>query len=458
MMKRAVWVVLVLLMACARAPLAHPDTAAGRIYLWQASHPERPGRAYLLGSIHLERQDRPGLDRAITDAYARSQRLGVELDLQGDAMRDFTPAMWKYGMYPEGQTLEDALGSERMARVRQAYVAKGWDLPPRARPWLVYYALLLGGSEREGLSVGMGVDLLFTRWARGQKPIVSLETVDEQLASMASLPEPAQIRMLDGALDDLDAQQKSLHELVDAYRGGDDESLLAQSRKGTRDDPELAAYTTRLLDDRNRRMAATLDRWLAEPGGVFVVVGVLHLLGEQSVITELTRLGYRVERVPATGELVTIELPSEEIDTRKVIGHAIDVPGLQALTATQHAGVRMREAHAVVDGVTYVLMVAPVDASALALSAPVFFDAAESGITQQAAGSVDRRDDAQLQGFPSRRLEVRAQKPPATLRILMVRAGGQFYTLMAVTKPDSPTEARARIDEALASFDLITEP
>src|SRR5262245_57271563 len=176
MTRLAVWILLSLLTACARAPVATPDVVAGKLYLWQVSHPERPGRAYLLGSVHLERDDRPGLDRAITEAYAQTQTLGVELDVEGDAGRELTPAMWKYGMYPEGRTLEDALGAERMARVRQASSERKFDLPPRARPWLAYYALVLSASEGEGLSAGMGIDLLFTRWARGHKPIVSLET------------------------------------------------------------------------------------------------------------------------------------------------------------------------------------------------------------------------------------------------------------------------------------------
>jgi uncharacterized protein YbaP (TraB family) len=56
------------------------------------------------------------------------------------------------------------------------------------------------------------------------------------------------------------------------------------------------AFSRRLLTERNVRMAARMQARLKE-GGAFVAVGALHLHGENGVLAELERRGWRVTRV-----------------------------------------------------------------------------------------------------------------------------------------------------------------
>jgi len=74
-----------------------------------------------------------------------------------------------------------------------------------------------------------------------------------------------------------------------------------------------------LLVDRNEKWAKTLVRHLEGSGTDLVVVGVAHLLGEESLIEDLEEAGYTVERYyDFMGENVisptelTIERPDRE--------------------------------------------------------------------------------------------------------------------------------------------------
>jgi len=50
------------------------------------------------------------------------------------------------------------------------------------------------------------------------------------------------------------------------------------------------------LRDRNRAWASTLTRFMEDSGTGFVAVGTAHLLGEQSLLSELRERGYSVQR------------------------------------------------------------------------------------------------------------------------------------------------------------------
>ena len=51
-----------------------------------------------------------------------------------------------------------------------------------------------------------------------------------------------------------------------------------------------------LLRDRNRAWANKIARFMEDSGTGFVAVGTAHLLGEQSLLSELREQGYAVQR------------------------------------------------------------------------------------------------------------------------------------------------------------------
>jgi uncharacterized protein YbaP (TraB family) len=82
--------------------------------------------------------------------------------------------------------------------------------------------------------------------------------------------------------------------LLDAWRDGNLDELAAEL---TADFDELPELQTALVSSRNRRWAAKLEALLEGSGRYLVVVGALHLVGEDSVIELLSARGFDVVRV-----------------------------------------------------------------------------------------------------------------------------------------------------------------
>ena len=106
---------------------AQTAPAPEKLFLWEATGAK--GKAYLLGSIHLAREELYPLDPAIENAFAESETLVVEVDIEKDqaAMQG---RMLAAGIYLNGQTLEQQLPAVTVATSRSSSKRAGF--PSRA--------------------------------------------------------------------------------------------------------------------------------------------------------------------------------------------------------------------------------------------------------------------------------------------------------------------------------------
>ncbi len=91
-------------------------------------------------------------------------------------------------------------------------------------------------------------------------------------------------------LKDVDSRVKGM---VKAWEGGDVEELEALLA-GMKEYPEL--YQS-LVVTRNQNWLPQIEQRLQKRGPVFVVVGALHLLGDEGILAGLAKKGYRVEQM-----------------------------------------------------------------------------------------------------------------------------------------------------------------
>jgi uncharacterized protein YbaP (TraB family) len=147
---------------------------------------------------------------------------------------------------------------------------------------------------------------LYTRATEQGKTTGGLETVDEQLAYFDALTEDEQVRMLRGALDELEAARAAggslTGPLVEAYLSGDTRALEREMTRNMEQDRELKTkFLATVLTGRNvilaDRIAATRA---ANPGKrCFFAVGALHLAGADGIPARLESKGLRTTRVTA---------------------------------------------------------------------------------------------------------------------------------------------------------------
>jgi uncharacterized protein len=256
-------------------PVVEP-TAPGPTFLWKASKGGRVGWVY--GTIHDAGLD--AVPRVAQEAFEKSERLITEL---GEEEPD-PDVFRKHARIERGKGIDQLLPADDWWELRDALLGKIKEADlRRAKPWYAMSLLTTYSAPKPGPS--MDVELTQRAGELG-KSVEQFESFADQLA------------MLDGAVGIADLQEAirarktmkcDLARLVSAYRAGDIvvmEALLVVPR--TKDT---------LLTVRNKKWFPQLDKQLAQ-GGVFVAVGLGHLLGDDGLVAMLLRAGYTVERVP----------------------------------------------------------------------------------------------------------------------------------------------------------------
>jgi len=290
---------LALLLAGLAAASAWSDDAGHPVTLWQVQG--ETNSVYLLGSIHLLREQDHPLPGAIDAAYADADVIVMELDMD-DLDPLYTQAAFnEAGVMQDGTTLRDLMGEKAYAKAEEA--AAVVDIPlemlAQSEPWLAAMTVELMMLYRHGFNPTLGVEITMTNRASADgKPIEGLETVDEQLAFLDGLPLEAQREMLVQTLVESATLGESIDELIDAWRYGDTATLEEGLLTSMQEQAELHDV---LIANRNRRWAETIATWLDDDRDYLVVVGALHLVGDSGVpaLLEDRGIGIHQLREPA---------------------------------------------------------------------------------------------------------------------------------------------------------------
>lgn len=247
---------------------------------------------WLLGSIHAGKPSLYPLPDPVERAWQQSRALVMEVD-----MTHISQAQWQemgaITRLVDGKTLKDHLP---MDLYRRTLIAAGQNGLTEAmlaplRPWFAAITLTQAALERTGYRGEFGVDQHFAKRANdGGKPIVGLETLLEQLGYLASVGDN-QTLMLESTLDELPELEKGFAEVMAAWQNGDQATLI-NLLKEEMAPPKLQAWLEQtLLAERNRNW---VKKWPGLPNESFIVVGALHLYGEQGLLALLEQQGWRI--------------------------------------------------------------------------------------------------------------------------------------------------------------------
>ena len=292
------------LCAVAAVPLwaaAASSNGAGLVY--QVEGPN--GRFYLAGSMHLLHAERASLPAPLERAYRNSASIVMEIDTDDGDAQDAGARLLEAAQLAPDTSLQALLGEARWNSVRSALAEDGFDAERASRfePWGLALLLTQAGFARQGYTSAAGVEQQLTERARRDgKPISGLETAAMQISLLDGLDMNVQRQMLDLTLEEVQEMPQMLDELDDAWRAGDLQRLEALLLEGYRQMPEL--YTA-LLVERNRRWVSQIRAWPTTSPPRLVLVGALHVVGEQGLPALLQRAGYTVQRLtggPKVGE------------------------------------------------------------------------------------------------------------------------------------------------------------
>lgn len=251
---------------------------------------------YLFGTVHVLKPGLGWFDSAVKTAFDKSDTLVLELIEPEPA--EMQGLLIKTAMAPAGSS---PIAEQLPVDKRDAYLKAMADIgvPPAAfdalQPWVAGITLSVAGLPKLGYDPASGAEKVLTVAAKAVgKPIVGLETAEQQLGYFASMPTALQLAFLGSAVEDYPRLGTELGKMIDQWAAGDPEALGATMNEGMRDTPELAKI---LLTDRNARWAKWIEARLQKPGTVFLAVGAGHLAGADSVQAFLARDQVKAERV-----------------------------------------------------------------------------------------------------------------------------------------------------------------
>ena len=252
---------------------------------------------YLFGTVHLLPDDLVWQREDMRQAFADSGTIFFEVDTGPESQVQGTVLTTSLGLRSDGLRLSDRLDNYQLNLMEAA--ANNGDLTIAAldgmQPWLAAEYLTFAAAQNAGLSAALSADeALKSRAAREGKNVIYLESLETQIRASAELPEFIQIRILTETLERFNALGLDATNIAEQWAVGGTDYLTDQLIRPMKSrEPEVF---NNLLRDRNRAWANKIVRFMEDSGTGFVAVGTAHLLGEQSLLSELREQGYSVQR------------------------------------------------------------------------------------------------------------------------------------------------------------------
>ena len=261
--------------------------------LWKVSKGD--SELFIGGTIHvLSASDYP-LPIEFEQAYKQSHTIVFETDLAAMALPETQQELLQRVMYKEGRTLKDDLSAETYKALVDYAASVGLMIESlnQFKPPMVMITLLMNELHRLGMA-DTGVDNFFNQKAIADgKSIGELESVQVQLDVIENMGKGHEDEMILSTIAEMKELPLIMDEMKQAWRKGDMNTLekIGVSEMKT-DFPDLYRL---LLVERNNAWIPKIEVMLATPEIELVLVGALHLVADEGVITRLRSLGYKVE-------------------------------------------------------------------------------------------------------------------------------------------------------------------
>lgn len=253
--------------------------------LWEISGNGLKKPSYLFGTIHVIAEQDFFFPKYMEKALKKSKKLIMEVDLT-DVMGQIN--VMQLAMLDSGKTLADLYSKEDYAFIRQiAFDSLQMNIeqfkfmkPIFVQQQLFSQNIMSGGMKSYELHL-LSLAIKFRKKTQG------LETADEQLRILDSIPLSAQAAMLHEGLKNINLQRKQLANMVQMYKSQNVEGMYQMLEEGE----ELGAHADALLANRNRKWIPLIENEIKNQP-VFIAVGAGHLGGPEGVIQLLKQRGF----------------------------------------------------------------------------------------------------------------------------------------------------------------------
>ena len=268
---------------------------ASSLPLWELEGAR--GQVRILGSIHFLRASDYPLPPPMERAYEDADILIMELDMDDLDQLQAQATIMQMAMDPQGRNLETIIGPRDFAQARKDAEAINvqLDLFQPFEPWFASLQITQLRLMQLGFDPSLGLEQQWSVRARNDgKEVRGLETLQDQLGALDSMPERVQKKFFLMTIEEAVRAESMIDGTLSAWRNGDLDELRRETTQSLRDQPQVYQ---KLLVDRNRAWTSQIKALARDGGNYLVVVGAAHLLGDDSVLAMLEREGYQSTRL-----------------------------------------------------------------------------------------------------------------------------------------------------------------
>ncbi|MBL7765953.1 MAG: TraB/GumN family protein [Chitinophagaceae bacterium] len=272
---------------------AHTEAAlnAHKSLLWRVTGKGLKKPSYIFGTIHMICEEDYFFTSAMQEAFQKSDRLVLEIDLSDPASSQSNLSLM---LLPEGRTLRDFFSTdERYQSFAEKFKEQsGFELNQvkQMKPLAILSILLANANTCVNTA---SYEMKLMKMGEGRHmPVKGLETTDAQMAIFDRMTAPEIEALLMESVGDPKQAMGEQQKMIEHYKAQDVESLY----KLITASPEFKGHEGQLINDRNQAWVKILPAWFIE-ASCFVAVGAGHLSGASGVLNLLRHAGYQVEAV-----------------------------------------------------------------------------------------------------------------------------------------------------------------
>jgi uncharacterized protein len=255
----------------------------------------RKGTAYLFGSVHVLPEQIDWRTKEIEAALAKADLFVFELPMDADLQTHIQNYVQTRGTLPAGKHLRDML-SPRARALFDGEIAK-LPMPAAAfdhmRPWLADVTIDVLDMQNQHYSSQAGIETQLKKEVVARaKPVIGLETIDQQLALLIPDDPKVELQNFESDLEHAKEDNDEVGPLLDAWMQGDTQALARLTVADMKNYPQLRKV---LIEDRNKAWVKKIAALLDENKTYFIAVGAAHLVGPGGVRALLRKQGIKVD-------------------------------------------------------------------------------------------------------------------------------------------------------------------
>lgn len=252
---------------------------------------------YIGGTSHLLRQKDYPLPVEYEWAFKQADWVVFETDIGELSGPDTQERILSQAMYKGDKTIKDDLSPVVYDSLVAVCDRLNFPLSSciKLKPFMLMISLMTQELQNNEV-MEIGVDQYFYNRAVADSLEVGwLETIDEQLNAISFAGNEDEDTFVKYSLIDMNRTSTMFEDMVKAWRSGNennlDELFVGPIKQ------EMPSLYEELFVNRNNSWIPQIEQFFKSDKTVFVLVGVGHLVGEDSVLFQLQKKGYKIEKL-----------------------------------------------------------------------------------------------------------------------------------------------------------------